>query len=67
MSECTERSEGREGIPRGSGMSECTERSEGREGIPQRDGMRSMDTPVGIRRTRVNSVKRLGRTSRRRP
>jgi hypothetical protein len=32
MSECTERSEGRERMRKiGTGMSECTERSEGRE------------------------------------
>jgi hypothetical protein len=37
MSECTERSEGRECMPKeGTGMSECTERSEGRERM--RDG-----------------------------
>jgi hypothetical protein len=35
MIECTERSEGREGMPRKNGMIECTERSEGREGMPQ--------------------------------
>ena len=34
MTECTERSEGREGMPRVLGMTECTERSEGREGMP---------------------------------
>jgi hypothetical protein len=28
MTECTERSEGREGMPRVVGMTECTERSE---------------------------------------
>ena len=36
MSECTERSEGRERMPQGRhGMSECTERSEGRERMPE--------------------------------
>jgi hypothetical protein len=36
MTDCTERSEGREGMPRGgSGMTDCTERSEGREGMPR--------------------------------
>jgi xanthine dehydrogenase large subunit len=34
MNECTERSEGREGMPGRHGMNECTERSEGREGTP---------------------------------
>ena len=33
MSECTERSEGRERILKALRMSECTERSEGRERI----------------------------------
>ena len=38
MSECTERSEGREGMRKaGTGMSECTERSEGRERM-RKDG-----------------------------
>jgi len=36
MTECTERSEGREGMPVGHSMTECTERREGREG---REGM----------------------------
>jgi hypothetical protein len=36
MTECTERSEGREGVPKaGTRMTECTERSEGREGVPK--------------------------------
>ncbi|MDT4994438.1 MAG: hypothetical protein QOH97_4330 [Actinoplanes sp.] len=36
MSECTERSEGRERTPKaGTGVSECTERSEGRERAPK--------------------------------
>ncbi|SBT66020.1 carbohydrate ABC transporter membrane protein 2, CUT1 family [Micromonospora sediminicola] len=35
MSERTERSEGREGMPGQQGMSERTERSEGREGMPR--------------------------------
>jgi hypothetical protein len=36
MTECTERSEGRDGMPEeGSGMTECTERSEGRDGMPE--------------------------------
>jgi xanthine dehydrogenase large subunit len=35
MSECTERSEGRERMPSQHGMSECTERSEGRERMPK--------------------------------
>ena len=39
MTECTERSEGREGMPQHCGMTECTERSEGREGMPQHCGM----------------------------
>ncbi|KAB1904860.1 hypothetical protein F8279_19835 [Micromonospora sp. AMSO1212t] len=39
MSERTERSEGREGMPSRHGMSERTERSEGREGMPSRHGM----------------------------
>ena len=39
MSECTERSEGREGMPFRFSMSECTERSEGREGMPFRFSM----------------------------
>jgi hypothetical protein len=39
MSDCTERSEGREGMPGGLGMSDCTERSEGREGMPGGLGM----------------------------
>jgi xanthine dehydrogenase large subunit len=34
MSECTERSEGRERMPSRYSMSECTERSEGRERVP---------------------------------
>jgi hypothetical protein len=34
MTECTERSEGREGMPTKNSMTECTERSEGREGMP---------------------------------
>jgi hypothetical protein len=34
MTECTERSEGREGMSKGGpDMTECTERSEGREGM----------------------------------
>jgi hypothetical protein len=34
MAECTERSEGREGMRKGSHrVTECTERSEGREGM----------------------------------
>ncbi|RZU53897.1 xanthine dehydrogenase molybdenum binding subunit apoprotein [Krasilnikovia cinnamomea] len=39
MSECTERSEGRERMPGQHGMSECTERSEGRERMPGQHGM----------------------------
>jgi hypothetical protein len=35
MTECTERSEGHEGMPSGSSMTECTERSEGHEGMPE--------------------------------
>jgi hypothetical protein len=36
MAECTERSEGREDMPKmNSGMAECTERSEGREDMPK--------------------------------
>ncbi|GAB1646060.1 hypothetical protein KRMM14A1259_64830 [Krasilnikovia sp. MM14-A1259] len=35
MSECTERSEGRERMRGWLGMSECTERSEGRERMPK--------------------------------
>jgi xanthine dehydrogenase large subunit len=35
MSECTERSEGRERMPGQFSMSECTERSEGRERMPK--------------------------------
>jgi hypothetical protein len=35
MTDCTERSEGREGMPKGHGMTDCTERSEGREGMPK--------------------------------
>jgi hypothetical protein len=35
MTECTERSEGREGMPGKNSMTECTERSEGREGMPK--------------------------------
>jgi hypothetical protein len=35
MTECTERSEGREGMPTNNSMTECTERSEGREGMPR--------------------------------
>jgi xanthine dehydrogenase large subunit len=36
MSGCTERSEGRERMPKGGiGMSGCTERSEGRERMPK--------------------------------
>ena len=46
MSERTERSEGREGMPGRHGMSERTERSEGREGMPGRHGM---STAVGTR------------------
>ncbi|GAB1641566.1 hypothetical protein KRMM14A1259_19890 [Krasilnikovia sp. MM14-A1259] len=34
MSECTERSEGRERTPSQFSVSECTERSEGRERTP---------------------------------
>jgi hypothetical protein len=34
MIECTERSEGRESMPRSYRMIECTERSEGRESMP---------------------------------
>jgi BirA family biotin operon repressor/biotin-[acetyl-CoA-carboxylase] ligase len=33
--DCTERSEGREGMPRLNGLTDCTERSEGREGMPR--------------------------------
>jgi hypothetical protein len=34
MTDCTERSEGREGMPGGgNSMTDCTERSEGREGM----------------------------------
>ena len=33
MTECTERSEGHEGMPQKYGMTECTERSEGHEGM----------------------------------
>jgi hypothetical protein len=36
MTECTERSEGREGMPGQFSMTECTERS---EGMPIRFGM----------------------------
>ena len=36
MSECTERSEGRERMPDGQSMSERPERSEGRERMPDR-------------------------------
>ena len=39
MSERTERSEGREGMPSRHGMSERTERSEGRERMPGWHGM----------------------------
>jgi hypothetical protein len=35
LNECTERSEGREGMPGMASMNECTERSEGREGMPE--------------------------------
>jgi hypothetical protein len=35
MSDCTERSEGHERMPRKLGMSDCTERSEGHERMPQ--------------------------------
>jgi hypothetical protein len=36
MTDCTERSEGQEGMPKeGTGMTDCTERSEGREGMPK--------------------------------
>jgi len=35
MTDCTERSEGREGMPSQHGMTDCTERSEGREGMPK--------------------------------
>jgi hypothetical protein len=35
MSECTERSDGHEGMPGRLSMSECTERSEGHEGMPK--------------------------------
>jgi hypothetical protein len=33
MTDCTERSEGREGMPDLLSMTDCTERSEGREGM----------------------------------
>jgi BirA family biotin operon repressor/biotin-[acetyl-CoA-carboxylase] ligase len=33
--DCTERSEGREGMPRLPGLTDCTERSEGQEGMPR--------------------------------
>ncbi|EWM63441.1 pyruvate dehydrogenase E2 component (dihydrolipoamide acetyltransferase) [Micromonospora sp. HB375] len=46
MTERTERSEGREGMPNQRGMTERTERSEGREGMPGRHGM---STAVGTR------------------
>ncbi|WFE40030.1 ABC transporter ATP-binding protein [Micromonospora sp. WMMD998] len=39
MTERTERSEGREGVPGWYGMTERTERSEGREGVPGEYGM----------------------------
>jgi hypothetical protein len=36
MTDCTERSEGREGMPKeGIRMTDCTERSEGQEGMPK--------------------------------
>jgi hypothetical protein len=35
MTDCTERSEGQEGIPIWLSMTDCTERSEGQEGIPK--------------------------------
>jgi xanthine dehydrogenase large subunit len=35
MNECTERSEGRECMPKEHSMNECTERSEGRECLPR--------------------------------
>ncbi len=46
MTERTERSEGREGMPNQRGMTERTERSEGREGMPGRHGM---STALGTR------------------
>jgi hypothetical protein len=35
MTECTERSGGRDGMPIRSGMTECAERSERRDGMPK--------------------------------
>jgi hypothetical protein len=36
MTDCTERREGREGVPEeGIRMTDCTERSEGREDMPK--------------------------------
>jgi hypothetical protein len=35
MTECTERSEGREGMPTKHSMIDCTERSEGQESMPR--------------------------------
>jgi hypothetical protein len=36
MTDCTERSEGQEGMPmEGDGMTDCTELSEGRNGMPK--------------------------------
>jgi hypothetical protein len=35
MTDCTERSEGQEGMPIRLGMTDCTERSEGQEGMPK--------------------------------
>jgi BirA family biotin operon repressor/biotin-[acetyl-CoA-carboxylase] ligase len=37
--DCTERSEGREGMPRLPGLTDCTERSEGQEGMPRLNGL----------------------------
>ena len=65
MSERTERSEGREGMPGRHGMSERTERSEGREGMPSQHGMNSASSPLwevfvrarrGLSHTHVGSL-----------
>ncbi|MGC4903695.1 hypothetical protein ACLQ2Y_30740 [Micromonospora echinospora] len=50
MSERTERSEGRGGMPSGHGMSERTERSDGREGMPSRHGMSLEELRAGLAR-----------------
>jgi len=59
MTDCTERSEGQEGMPGRLSMTDCTERSEGQEGMPGRLSMTQADTPVAVNQGWLNSVKWL--------